>query len=508
MAFVLALPAWHLALESRLGALSLHAVLSTLRRNWVAYLGTLIGGLTYLIIRYLSLGYVYVLGTGASIPGGDFGQHLLLIFKSLGSYLILVVWPFTSLAPIHFSILPVSSADVSAWLGLLVVLLGMCGLLLAIFRRSSLTAQFPAWLALAGLLALLPVSNLLLLELSGGAYIAERFLLFPMIFFALAAAAGLSRLQIPARNRLKTGLGVTVAVWLVACLASVQIILPGWQDSFSLWSWAANRAPQSSVPPTNLSLEMTNHGLPEQGLSYAQAAIQLDSKNGDAWDNEGLALFNLQKYSDAQAAFQSAIQLQPGNSLYWNNLAGALREQNQLAEAEKTLLDHAIKLDPNLPAAHLNLGIVYLKADRPDLASQQLIIAQQLLPAGQFDQSLLLKCQEPDRWLRLGDLLMANSDFQGAARAYNQAASFGAALNDAAAGLSSALLNLKDYANASQVLNQAVQQYPQDARLYNNLGLLASAQGNLDQARQYLQKAIELAPNWDVPQKNLAALPK
>ena len=40
---------------------------------------------------------------------------------------------------------------------------------------------------LAGFLALLPVANLLPLELGGGAFIAERFLLFPMVFFALAA---------------------------------------------------------------------------------------------------------------------------------------------------------------------------------------------------------------------------------------------------------------------------------------------------------------------------------
>ncbi len=203
------------------------------------------------------------------------------------------------------------------------------------------------------------------------------------------------------------------------------------------------------------------------------------------------------------------MSLQPQSALYWNNLAGSLREQNKLADAARLLIEQALRLDPNLPAAHLNLGIVYLKADRPDLAVQALRNAIQLLPPSEVAdaEGFIKQTQEPDRWLRLGDLFMQNQQYQSAAQAYDTAAQLGAPYADATAGFTSALIALKDWQNASQVLQQAIQKAPQDARLYNNLGIVAREQGDIESARGLFNKAIELQPQWDVPQQNLQALP-
>jgi protein O-GlcNAc transferase len=217
----------------------------------------------------------------------------------------------------------------------------------------------------------------------------------------------------------------------------------------------------------------------------------------------------LGKYSDAQAAFEKATSLQPENALYWNNLAGSLREQDKLPEAAQMLIEKALALDPNLPSAHLNLGIVYLKADRPDLAAQALQNAIKLLPPAEAvdAQTFLKQTQEPDRWLRLGDQLLQNGQYQAAAQAYNSAAQLGAAYADAAVGYTSALIGMQDWQNATQVLQQAIEKAPEDARLYNNLGVVAREQGDTGTARQLFNKALELEPQWEIPQQNLDALP-
>jgi tetratricopeptide (TPR) repeat protein len=341
--------------------------------------------------------------------------------------------------------------------------------------------------------------------LGGGAFIAERFLLFPMVFIVLAVG---NLIEVSTAS-LKRWIWLPLAIWLVVSLATVQLTLPNWRDNLTLWSWGVKQAPRSDTPLTNLALEYTDLGQYERGANLAQQAINLAPENADAWDNLGLALFRMGEYSDAQSAFQQAATLEPQSALYWNNLAGSLREQDQLAEAAKMLIEKALVLDPNLPSAHLNLGIVYLKANRPDLAVQALQNAISLLPpADAADaQVFLQQTQEPDRWLRMGDMMLQNQEYQAAAQAYDAAAQLGAKYEDAAVGYTSALIGLQDWENASKVLQQAIEKAPENARLYNNLGVVAREQGDTKTARQLFSKAIELEPQWEVPQQNLEALP-
>jgi Flp pilus assembly protein TadD len=136
--------------------------------------------------------------------------------------------------------------------------------------------------------------------------------------------------------------------------------------------------------------------------------------------------------------------------------------------------------------------------------------AAALLPPDQLGQAqeMLAKTQDPAIWLRLGDLLLGQGQFQGAAQAFDTAGRLGAAPADVAAGLGTALVQLGQIDQAIQLLTNAIQQAPQDARLYNNLGMAFLAKGEIDSARQLFQKAIELAPDWETPQKNLEGLPE
>jgi len=494
VAFALALPFWHLALSVD------RSIVSVFKRNRWVYLAVLLAGGVYITIRIAALKYLIMTGVDRSISTGSILQHILLFCKSVANYLLLILWPFNSLSPIHFSRLPVPTKDASAWLALILVVLLAFGLVMLIRRLPRI-----GWLVLAGFLALLPVANLLPLELGGGAFIAERFMIFPMVFIGLAAG-NLIEWSMPS---LKRWFWVPAAIWLVFSLATIQLTLSSWRDNLSLWTWAVERAPRSDTPLTNLALEYTDLGQFQRGAALAQQAINLTPENADAWDNFGLALFRMGEYADAQSAFEKATSLKPQNALYWNNLAGSLREQDRLAEAAKMLIEQALQLDPNLPSAHLNLGIVYLKADRPDLAVQALQNAIILLPPvdAADAQDFLQQTQEPDRWLRMGNLMLQNQQYETAAQAFDTAAQLGASYVEAAVGFSSALIGLKDWQNAVQVLQQAIEKVPEDARLFNNLGVVNREQGDIESARQLFKKALELQPQWEVPQQNLDTLP-
>jgi len=614
VALVLAFPGWHLARLALEGD-GRPAWRKLWRRGdlWV-YVALLLAGVAYLGLRYAALGYLWRPDVGEAVPLGSPFNHLLLVLKSLGTYLLLMVWPFTNLTPIHYSERPVPPGDLVAWLSLALIALVAFGV--AVLGRRARPA---GWLALAGVLTLLPVVNILPLELGGGAYVAERYLLFPLVFPTLAVglllgvrpageAAGAPR-PFPWKEAL-------AVLYLLAGLATIQLTLPHWRDDLSLWSWAEGRAPRSALPPTNLALQYIHRGQYGLALTKAQQAIALDPQNADAHDNAGLALFHLGKYAEAQAAFARATELRPENALYWNNLAGALREQGKLEEAEKIVREQALARDPTLPAGHVNLGLIYLRmgrfeeaagelrqalallppeeatadlwgflgqalfaagryaeaqnafeeaarrqpqdplfwawvgralleqnrlaeaenvllqkalpldsslpftrlvlgdlylrADRPDLASQHLLQAASLLPEDQkaVAEEMLERAREPERWLKLGDLLLGQNDFQGAVRAFNQAATFGAKPVDVAVGLSAAYIGLQDWVSAKRVLDEALLSAPEDARLYNNAGVVAREQGDIEAARRYFTRAVELAPDWELPRRNLEALPE
>jgi tetratricopeptide (TPR) repeat protein len=487
--FPIVLPLWHLATEEGERR-------QRWPRAWPVYAGTLGALLVYLGLRQAALGYLYVPEAGRSVPVGTPLQHALLTARALAGYAVIALWPFTTLRPLHYSVLPLPLNAATTWLALAVAL-GVAAGMVFWWRRESRSAA----LGLAGLLALGPVLQVLPLELGGGAFIAERFLVFPLALVALAVGIIVGRVR-------HVALRPALLLWAVAAAATVQLTVPHWHSDEALWTWAMRRAPQSAMPYTNLALVAINQGDPARGLALAEAALQRDPNEPNAHDHRGLALFHLGRYEEAEAAFARAAEIEPQNALYWSNRAGALREQGRLQDAERMLVDEALPRDPSLWVTHFNLGLVYLRADRPDRAAQALNNALALAPPreqGPIRRSLE-QTRDPARWLRLSDLLLANNDAEGALRALDRARELGADSTDVAVGRSAALIALGRLDEAEALLQAALLSAPQDARLYNNLGLVARKRGDTETARSFFKRAVELAPDWDLPAQNLEKL--
>ncbi len=490
--FLIVYPLWWWA--TRASRPDLAAVLRNLLPRWG---GVAVGTALALLVRYLALGTLWIPRAGNPLDAGRPLSHALLVLRSFGEYVLLALWPFTTLTPIHYADLPLRPGDAAIWPGLLLALAAAGALAWGVRRGGP-----PARLALAAAVALAPVLNVIPLELGGGAFVAERFLTFPLALLTLALAT----VPIPPAHSRRASLSsAALALWLVAAAATVQLTVPHWHSDETLWRWGMRRAPRSAVPYTNLALAAVEDGRYAEALALAEQALALDPADRNAANNKGLALFHLGQYAEAEAIFADLVARTPQELLYWNNLAGALREQGKLQEAEQILLDQVLARDPHFPAAHLNLGIVYLRADRPDLAAQHLREAARLLPPGQAEEAvaLLAQTEEPARWLRLADLLLAHDDPQEALGTLDQAERLGADPRDVAIGRSAALIHLGELEMAETLLRQMLEAGVEDARAYNNLGLIALQRGEDETARGYFRRAAELAPEWDLPRRNL-----
>jgi len=123
------------------------------------------------------------------------------------------------------------------------------------------------------------------------------------------------------------------------------------------------------LPPTipkqdnkALAKEWFDKGLAEKTdmnkqIEFYTKAIQLDPDYKDAYNNRGIAKYNLGKYTEAITDYDKAIQLDPNFKEAYNNRGISKNNLGKHTEAI-TDYDKAIQLDPNYKAAYNNRGNV------------------------------------------------------------------------------------------------------------------------------------------------------
>ena len=153
-------------------------------------------------------------------------------------------------------------------------------------------------------------------------------------------------------------------------------------------------------------------------------------------------------------------------------------------------------------------GIFLLQVNAPVTHSPPKVVVpigpmQRIAPVEEHGMGYALQAIS---WPRHRDTPVLSEDAEGALEAFAQAEQQGANALDVAVGRSAALLALQALDQAQALLQAAMLSAPEDARLYNNLGLVAQARGDPDEARELFERAAELAPEWDLPRQNLEAL--
>jgi tetratricopeptide (TPR) repeat protein len=530
VAFLLALGSKEMAITLPLVLLAIDAYRgvnwrANWRARWPVYLAFFIAGLAYLVWRGLALGYLYLPQQVAALTVGNPLNHLLLVARSFARYLLLMVWPFGSLSPIQFSNLPVSAADPVAWLELLILVGLLAWLAIALFRRKP-----AAWIWLAALCSLLPVANILPLELRGGAIVAERFLYLPS--FLLLTAVGVALLGLLRRawrDGTQSGAwwvpvlaGAVSVVLLAAYVVTVVITVPRWANDTVLWQWAAGRAPSSSLPLTNLSRAALDQGNWLEALEFADRARDLDLSDPTAHNNAGSALMNLGQIDEAEESFRQAIALQPGNPLYWTNLASVLSNQGHHLEAIELIETEVLSRDPSSGPAQAVLGAAYLNSGLPQEAVAALRRAEELLPdptvikvdlaeallaAGEYDEAFdMLEEGAPlsaGYWVHLGDQLATTRELEAGLAAYERALE----TNSVYGGLNShdlVLLHVQRAAvyqalgqldKAEEVAYMAMMTDQSEPLVHKLLGDLLRLRGQLGAAQKAYERAQNLAPD-------------
>ncbi|MBM3888263.1 MAG: tetratricopeptide repeat protein [Verrucomicrobia bacterium] len=118
-----------------------------------------------------------------------------------------------------------------------------------------------------------------------------------------------------------------------------------------MWTWQRNRLWANPV------LLWSDNALKSPGIARVHA-------------NLGNALQEAGRYREAAVEFEKALQLDPRLVGVYNNLARICMDQLQRNDLARLYLNAALKLNPDVPELHLNLGVIALRENNPSEAAR------------------------------------------------------------------------------------------------------------------------------------------
>ncbi|VXD11367.1 conserved hypothetical protein [Planktothrix serta PCC 8927] len=221
--------------------------------------------------------------------------------------------------------------------------------------------------------------------------------------------------------------------------------------------------------------------------------MQPDSPQG--WTELAESYYAQKLYTEAIAACQQAISIEPNWALAYVTMGNVYQAQGQIEEAIRSY-QQALQNNPNLAQAHANLGSMFyrqrqfesaIKSYRqavnlqPDLAAVHWNLAQVLKHLGQDAEAQASEQQA----------LALNPQLGGAEVLFNQ-------------GNQLALQGKVEEAIATW--QKAIALKPDFAEVYGQMGMVLRHQGKYKEAIPLLEKAIELKPNLPLAHQHLCGI--
>jgi hypothetical protein len=106
---------------------------------------------------------------------------------------------------------------------------------------------------------------------------------------------------------------------------------------------------------------------PNKARNYWDRAIATNPKVAEAYNNRGLAFYNLKLYQEAIKDFSQSIRMKPGYAEAFNNRGNTYYELDQYEKARADF-DQSIRIKPKYSKAHMNRGLVYFQMQKIDQA--------------------------------------------------------------------------------------------------------------------------------------------
>jgi len=320
--------------------------------------------------------------------------------------------------------------------------------------------------------------------------------------------------------------------FLLKCLA--EMALQEYGDAQRDAEEGMQRAPQSPAPYVQMgNLQFVQKHYPD-AEKYFQQALDKDPTSGDGLSGLMNSYIARKQFDKAIAAANAQIAKSPNNSNFYDLLGTALFNGRKDLPGAETALHKAVELDKNNTDALEKLGKVQVQQGATDRA------------LALYQQSIKDNPREPRFYILAGELYESKQSWDQAKAMYQQALSIqpdqplasnnlayvmleqGGNVDVALAMAETARRGMPDSPNAADTLGwayyqkgvyqSAISQFqealrlgekggaPDDAVVHYHLGMAYQKANQTALARQQLEKALKLSPNYGDARKALSEL--
>ncbi|HEY0719985.1 MAG TPA: tetratricopeptide repeat protein [Gammaproteobacteria bacterium] len=288
-------------------------------------------------------------------------------------------------------------------------------------------------------------------------------------------------------------------------------------DATAEFGWIAKREPRHSEAHFNLA--RAAYGMKDHTTALSMYRMAIELRGGvypEAYLNQGLVLVALKRYEEAEKSYRKAIKLDNKYPEAWYNLGLLQMKQQQIEQAGQSLqkalaykadyeqawfnlgvlagredkddvaIDayrHALAIRPNYPQARLNLAVRYAHQGRHQEAIQE------------YNALLKQDSSYALAWRNLGFAYQAIGEQKKSEQALRRSLELEPQTIKAMTALASTLSTQMKYAEAIEIMRQAVAVDAADPQLRAKLARLLLKAGKEDDARTEFEKARKLDPD-------------
>jgi Flp pilus assembly protein TadD len=198
----------------------------------------------------------------------------------------------------------------------------------------------------------------------------------------------------------------------------------------------------------------------------------------------------VQTWESSTTLWEHTLAVTKNNYFAQNALGAVLVDQGQNEQAVAHLSE-ALRLEPAIAQAHLNLGIALARQGKMDEAMRH------------FSEALRLQPEFPEAQNSLGLALARRGQVSEAIAHYTEALRLRPNFADAHRNLGQALADIGKPTEAISQFTEALRLDPNLAEAHNNLGLVLAGLGRVDEAIAHYTEALRLRPDFVEAHYNL-----
>ncbi|WP_414542421.1 tetratricopeptide repeat protein [Nostoc sp. CCY0012] len=254
----------------------------------------------------------------------------------------------------------------------------------------------------------------------------------------------------------------------------------------------------------------------QDALAAYEEAVNIRPDYAQGWNGQGKTLFKLKKYPEALAAYDNAIQIQPDYVEAWSGRGFALQNLQRYQEAIASF-DKALQLDNEYAEVWSAKGEIFSKLQQYNNAIQAYDQAIELKPdyyealyskglafhslkqyedaISAYEKAVELKTDYSQAWYALGNALVNLNRYEYALTAYDKAVQYRQNYHPAWFSRSNVLMTLRRYPQAIESFNQVIKSNSQDYQAWYSRGWALHQSQRYEEAVESYKKAAAIKPN-------------